>query len=475
MHRADMPDHHRPLETVLVASDLQATSASVTEVAGSIARGSGGAGVVLFHVVERKEDEEGDMEELYQRTEADARRALELQAETLRESGVRVEEIRTVRHHSPHRAILEELEGRGGDLLVVGTHSRRSTPHRLGSTADRLLRTSPVPCLVVRGTRGEAPAFRRAAVLSDGSPVSREALRVAFDWLPPLGAGTPKSPLELLRVGDPEVRALDPGHPAFLEELLETEIRSARERAEAAGRGEPAAADARVLWGRHVVDRILEEAESEGYDLLVAGTHGRGAVVRWLVGSVALGLAQAAPCPVLVVPPPDRRSLEAVEEPGEPGARGDASPIARIMRAPVVTVPLGTSLADAASAMLEGDIGSVLCVDGEGRIRGVVTDSDFAARSVGIPFSTFRAPQLLGRWLDEGGVERIYREARKRAVDEIMSEPVYSVDEGATIEEVLDLMLKRDVKHVPVVRDDRPVGMVARHDLLKFLLGRLPG
>lgn len=464
-----------PLRTILVASDLQATSALVTGLAAGVARNVEGAGVVLFHVIEWEKEDEDHRAAVQQRTEVDARRALELQAEALRERGVRVDGIRTVRHASAPRAILDELDGGGADLVVVGTQSHDSTPHRLGSTADRLLRSSPVPCLVARGARGDVWVPRKVAVLSDDSPVSREALRVALAWLPGLGSGTPASPLEVLRVGNPEVQALDSHKQARLEERLETEIRSVRGGMEDDG-GEAVAVEGRVLWGHHVVDRVLQEAVDEGYDLLVAGTHGRGAIVRWLVGSVALGLAQAAPCPVLVVPPPGSRPPPTTGVPApadEADAPGERSPVARIMSAPVVTVPLGTSLADAARAMLDRDIGSVLCVDAGGRARGIVTDSDFTARTVGIPFSTFRAPQLLGRWLDEDGVERIYQEARERTVDEIMSEPVHAVDEGAGVEEVLDLMLRRNLKHVPVVRDGHPVGMVARHDLLKFLLGRL--
>lgn len=463
-----------PLRTILVASDLQATSNSVTGLAGRFARDAGGAEVLLFHVVE--EGGEG----------GDAERALEVQADGLREQGIRVAGVRTVRHRSPHRAILDELEAGGSDLVVVGTHSRRKAPHRLGSTADRLLRSSPVPCLVVRGVGEKPGGIRRAGVLCDGSAVARGALRVAFDWLPRLGAGTAENPLEVLRVGNPEVRGMDPDYEARLEGGLEAEIvragRWEEDQAEREGRedtddderaGSPAARG-RILWGHHVLDRVLEEAEDREYDLLVAGTHGGGAVVRWLVGSVTLGLAQAAPCPVLVVPPPGVRRAREVPE-AEEGLvhEGETSPVTRIMTSPVVTVPLGTSLADAARTMLERDLGSVLCLDEGGRIRGIVTDRDFAARTVGIPFSTFRVPQLLGRWLDEGGVERIYREARERTVDEIMSEPVHSVDEDGTVEEVLELMLKRNVKHVPVVRDGQAVGMVARHDLLKFLLARL--
>lgn len=147
--------------------------------------------------------------------------------------------------------------------------------------------------------------------------------------------------------------------------------------------------------------------------------------------------------------------------------------IARIMAAPVVHVTPDRDLATVARLMLEHGIGSVLVVDEEERLVGIVTDSDFSARNSGIPFSTFRAPQVLGYWMGREGVERLYREAARRPVREIMSSPVHTVDEGGTLADVLQVMLQRNVKHVPVVREGRPVGMVARHDLLKLMLDEI--
>lgn len=145
----------------------------------------------------------------------------------------------------------------------------------------------------------------------------------------------------------------------------------------------------------------------------------------------------------------------------------------RVMTTPAITLRSSASLAEAAELMLDREIGSVLCVDDEGRLEGILTDSDFSTKAVGIPFSTFKAPQLLGRWLPPGGVERIYEEARTRAVSEVMSKPVWSVGPDASVEDVLDLMFTRRVKHVPVVEDGVPFGMVARHDLMKLLRDRL--
>jgi nucleotide-binding universal stress UspA family protein len=51
-----------------------------------------------------------------------------------------------------------------------------------------------------------------------------------------------------------------------------------------------------------IVDKVLDEADKQGADLIVVGSHGHGALFEFLVGSVTSGVLRAAKCPVLVVP-----------------------------------------------------------------------------------------------------------------------------------------------------------------------------
>lgn len=62
-----------------------------------------------------------------------------------------------------------------------------------------------------------------------------------------------------------------------------------------------------------VVSAVLSVAESESADLVAAGTHGRGPVERFFVGSVAAGLLHGARCPVLVSPPPSAADIIRLE------------------------------------------------------------------------------------------------------------------------------------------------------------------
>jgi nucleotide-binding universal stress UspA family protein len=58
---------------------------------------------------------------------------------------------------------------------------------------------------------------------------------------------------------------------------------------------------AAVTRGANVADSICAYAKANAIDLIIAGTHGRGAVKHMLMGSVAERVVRRAPCPVLTV------------------------------------------------------------------------------------------------------------------------------------------------------------------------------
>lgn len=283
------------LQNVLLATDLQADSRGVLEVGGTIAA-EVGTGVHLYHVVEEGDGVRGTARTaLLEKRSAHARRALDVQAERLEAMGAAVASVARARGGPAHRKILERAERMGSGLIVLGSHTREGSGNRLGSTADRVLRASPVPCLIVRG-EARVPC-RRVAVLTDFSRTARDAVRLAIAWLPAFGESGHAPSVDLVHAGDAHLHALDPGVGGLLEAELDAERERIRKRADGS-----VEVSTRLLWG-HPAEAVMDAADGGGYDLLVVGTHGRGPLVRALVGSVALALAQGAPCPVLVVPP----------------------------------------------------------------------------------------------------------------------------------------------------------------------------
>jgi nucleotide-binding universal stress UspA family protein len=63
-----------------------------------------------------------------------------------------------------------------------------------------------------------------------------------------------------------------------------------------------------ILSEEDPVEAILRTAAARACDLIVMGSHGRGGLKRWLMGSIAEQVVRKAPCPVLVVKAP--RAIE---------------------------------------------------------------------------------------------------------------------------------------------------------------------
>lgn len=58
-----------------------------------------------------------------------------------------------------------------------------------------------------------------------------------------------------------------------------------------------------LVWTGDPGDQIVAAAEAEHVDMVLVGSHGRGAVGRLFLGSVSEHVVRNAPCPVLVVRP----------------------------------------------------------------------------------------------------------------------------------------------------------------------------
>ncbi len=68
-----------------------------------------------------------------------------------------------------------------------------------------------------------------------------------------------------------------------------------------------------VISPKTVGDIIVKEASSAGADLIVMGTHGRGALRRMFLGSVADQVVRHASCPVVTFRNSDAHAASVVE------------------------------------------------------------------------------------------------------------------------------------------------------------------
>lgn len=124
--------------------------------------------------------------------------------------------------------------------------------------------------------------------------------------------------------------------------------------------------------------------------------------------------------------------------------------IRTLMHAQVVTVGPNAALVDVARAIAAHGIGAVPVVDEEQRLLGLVSTSDVVG--------------LL--WHGEGLEGKTARDA--------MSVEPPAIDEFATAEEAVEVLRDALIRHLPVTREGRLVGLVTASDLIRHLLKQYP-
>ena len=116
-----------------------------------------------------------------------------------------------------------------------------------------------------------------------------------------------------------------------------------------------------------------------------------------------------------------------------------------IMTHPVVTIAADTLLTDAIKMLLRHHISGLPVVDADGKLIGIITEFDI------MNFA------LSG-------------DAANTNVSEAMTRNVETISPETGIPTIVEIFSTRRVRRLPVVEDDKVMGIVSRRDLLRAML-----
>jgi CBS domain-containing protein len=140
---------------------------------------------------------------------------------------------------------------------------------------------------------------------------------------------------------------------------------------------------------------------------------------------------------------------------------------ADLMTREFVTVGPEMLLSAAIRLMLEHRVSGLPVIDGTGRIVGLVTEGDLLHR---VETGTDRVRMgWLQALLARGRMAEQYVHTHGRRVQDVMTRDVLTVDESASLDDVIRIMESRHVRRVPVVEGRRILGIISRSDLVRAL------
>ena len=142
-----------------------------------------------------------------------------------------------------------------------------------------------------------------------------------------------------------------------------------------------------------------------------------------------------------------------------------------IMTREVVTVSPETEILQAAKILLENHINGVPVVDADGKLVGILCQSDLVAQQKKIPTPSLFT--LLDGFIPLTSLKHIENEVQKIAATSVahaMTPDPVTVQSDATVEEVATLMVNRNFHTIPVMEAGKLVGIVGKEDILRTLM-----
>jgi CBS domain-containing protein len=145
-----------------------------------------------------------------------------------------------------------------------------------------------------------------------------------------------------------------------------------------------------------------------------------------------------------------------------------------IMTPSVVTAAPNMTIYDAARLFVDNHIGGMPVVNADGQVVGIISHSDLLHR-----VENDTCHQKRPWWLEfllSSPREQAARYVKEHGhvVGDVMCTQVISISEDTPLQQIADLMERRHLKRVPVLKDGKLVGIVSRSNLIRALASVAP-
>jgi len=142
-----------------------------------------------------------------------------------------------------------------------------------------------------------------------------------------------------------------------------------------------------------------------------------------------------------------------------------------IMTRDPITVSPETEITQAARLLLEKGVNGVPVVDKNGKLVGIICQSDLIAQQKRLPIPSIFT--LLDGFIPLTSMKSLEKAVKKiaaTAVADAMTPDPVTVQTTTSIEELASLMVDKNFHTLPVVDEEKLVGIVGKEDVLRTLM-----
>ncbi|WP_395625628.1 CBS domain-containing protein [Daejeonella sp.] len=112
----------------------------------------------------------------------------------------------------------------------------------------------------------------------------------------------------------------------------------------------------------------------------------------------------------------------------------------------IISVTSETSVLDALKVMMDKNISALLVID-ESKLKGIFTERDYARKII-----------LLGK------------SSKETKIAEVMTDKLVTIELSTSIDHCMHIMTERRIRHLPILENGFPIGIISIGDLVKFVI-----
>lgn len=144
---------------------------------------------------------------------------------------------------------------------------------------------------------------------------------------------------------------------------------------------------------------------------------------------------------------------------------------ADLMSRDVITVTPDTSVKELATLLTDKNISGVPVIDSDGKLIGVVTESDLIDQNKKVHIPT--VVSILDSFIYLESPDKMEQEMRKIAgsiVNDIYTPDARTVSPETAIDELATIMSEQNIHTLPVVEDGILVGIIGKRDIIRTII-----
>lgn len=120
--------------------------------------------------------------------------------------------------------------------------------------------------------------------------------------------------------------------------------------------------------------------------------------------------------------------------------------VLRSKKAGIISIIPDATVYEAIELLAEKNVGALLIMEGD-KLVGILSERDYARKVI-----------LMGR------------SSKETLINEVMTKQILVINPDTTIEECMALMSEKFIRHLPVIKDGRVIGVISIGDVVKAII-----